>query len=97
MKIKSWQWEALLFVLASPMLASLALLRGVRHLFRLRQAIQPSVLCKTCGAQIMLIGLWRCPCGFTYQGHVLRTCPVCHSLIKMIRCHQCGTTKAIHL
>ena len=43
------------------------------------------VLCRNCGSAISLVGIWRCKCGYTYKGHLLRTCPVCSALPRMTR------------
>lgn len=93
--MKSWQWEAILFMFASPVLALRALVRFLRRLQLLREAVQWAIPCRTCGDQISLVGFWRCRCGFTYQGHLLRFCPVCGSFPKMIRCYKCGATEVI--
>lgn len=94
---KSWQWDAILFVLASPVLAVRAVVRAVRRLRFLHQATSTSVACSTCDGQIFLVGFWKCGCGFTYQGHVLRYCPVCGSFPGMVRCYQCGATMKVRI
>ena len=73
MRLKSWQGDLFLFVLASPILAIRAVTRGMQQVRFMRLATQPAVVCRTCGAQIVLYGFWRCRCGFTYQGHRFRT------------------------
>lgn len=97
MKSSRWKWDLLLLVLASPIFLLLAVVRGVRHVIRLPKAIQPAITCRACGHPISLVGLWRCGCGHTYQGHVLRYCPVCGALPKMIRCFNCQATEHVHL
>lgn len=97
MKLTTWKWDLLLFVLASPILALSALVRGIRGLIFLRKAVQPAVTCRTCGHKISLVGFWRCGCGYTYEGHLLRYCPVCGSLPRIIRCYNCQATKSVHL
>jgi hypothetical protein len=93
--MKRWHWDALLFALASPILAVRGVLRFVRHIMFLRIAIQPTLPCNTCGDTIHLLGMWRCGCGATVEGHLLRACAVCHSFPAMIRCHRCGATQAV--
>jgi hypothetical protein len=93
--MKRWHWDFALFILASPILAARTIIRFVRHLAILRLTVQPTLPCPTCGALIYLVGMWRCGCGFTGEGHLLRFCPVCHSFPGMIRCVRCGATVAV--
>jgi hypothetical protein len=93
--VKSWQWNLALFILASPILAVRGTVRLVRRARLLYQAARPTMPCGTCGEEISLVGLWRCRCGYTYQGHVLRYCPVCGAFPLMVRCYQCGTTERV--
>ena len=81
-----------LWILASPILL-------VKRIFRLRNqwrfyrmSYTPRIACRNCQATISLVGLWRCGCGFTYSGHLLRFCPVCDALPRMVRCFNCGVT-----
>jgi hypothetical protein len=74
----SWiDWA--LFVIASPVLFFQASRRGLERYRFVRLAMQAEILCE-CGAPISLVGLWRCSCGFTYRGHLLRQCPVCDTI-----------------
>jgi len=41
-------------------------------------------------SRFSLVGLWRCSCGFTYRGHLLRSCPVCREYSVRGRCYRCG-------
>ena len=84
--------EFVLWLLASPFLALRALVRAVRRVRYWRVAYAPSLPCGHCGEPIFLVGEWRCGCGHTYRGHVLRECPVCGSLPRMVRCFRCGLT-----
>ena len=59
MRLKAWHWRLVLFVFASPVLFILAVYRMVRHVRFVRVARQPSVECRNCGVQIMLLGFWR--------------------------------------
>lgn len=97
MKTAAWKFDLLLRVLASPFALLLALIQGTARLVRLRKAIQPTITCRTCGHSISLVGLWRCGCGYTYQGHLLRYCPVCGSFPRVIRCFHCQATEVVHL
>jgi hypothetical protein len=84
--------DVVLWVLASPILF-------VKWLFRLRRkwrfyrvSYTPWLICKNCGSRISLVGIWRCSCGYTAKTHLLRHCPECHSLPRMVRCFVCGVT-----
>ena len=93
--MKEQHVDLVLFLLASPALAVIASVKAIRRFSRLRLAVQPRIECGTCGEDIVLVGFWRCGCGFTYRGHVLRICPVCGSFPKMIRCFECGATEKV--
>ena len=80
-----------LWILASPIYVALALRRLARNYRFLRIASRPHIRCE-CGAEVSLVGLWRCSCGFTYRGHLLTVCPVCGSLPCVVRCYRCGVT-----
>ena len=99
--MKRGHWDVVLFILASPhihlqvhgeVVASDSM--ASRRLFCGRRS-NPQLPCKTCGGTINLLGMWRCGCGATMEGHLLRACPVCHSFPAMIRCHRCGATQAV--
>jgi len=83
--------DAVLFVLASPILAVKAVRRALERYRFFRLAMRPTLVCE-CGSQVTLVGFWRCSCGFTYRGHLLRVCPVCGSLPCVVRCYRCGVT-----
>lgn len=83
--------DIVLFLLASPVLAVRALVRLRRRYRLLRVATASAVSC-VCGSEVSLVGLWRCSCGFTYRGHVLRVCPVCWTAPLFVRCYRCGVT-----
>lgn len=89
--MKKFIIDAGLFLLASPVLLLRALVRAYRQYMLLRVAMEPSLWC-ACGAEVSLVGLWRCSCNFTYQGHLLRLCPVCGTIPKVVRCYRCGVT-----
>ena len=88
---KHWWVTPLLYSLASPVLAVKAARTGWRKARFLAVASSAFIACD-CGAEISLVGLWRCSCGFTYKGHLLTLCPVCGSLPCMVRCYACGVT-----
>jgi hypothetical protein len=92
---KQWLVDLVLFLLASPILAVRLGIRVVRQLGVLRKSMMPSIPCRTCGAEISLVGLWECGCGFTYRGHLLRYCPVCGLFPNMIRCYRCKATEKV--
>ena len=89
-------FDVLLFVLASPILLIKSISRAVKRYRFLRISYASSIRC-ACGQQIQLLGMWRCSCGFTYRGHVLRVCanPNCRVLPAMVRCFSCGTTELL--
>jgi hypothetical protein len=93
--MKPRYWDAILFLLASPIIAFVAVRRGARRFALLRKALRPALTCRTCGDRIVLVGMWRCGCSFTYQGHYLRFCPVCDSFPRMVRCYRCGATEKV--
>lgn len=80
-----------LFVLASPVMLVIFLYRSWKHVQFLRIATAASCVCQ-CGRPVSLVGMWRCSCGFTYRGHLMRICPVCGRLPSMVRCWVCGVT-----
>jgi hypothetical protein len=83
--------DLVLLVLSSPILVAQAL-RRTRERYRfLRLAMESEMPCE-CGATVSLVGYWRCSCGFTYRGHLLRVCPVCWSIPCIARCYRCGVT-----
>jgi hypothetical protein len=85
-----WLW-----LLASPVLLVTGSLKLIRHLRFLHLATKPAVLCRTCGTEISLVGFWRCACSYCYNGHLLRICPLCGTLPRLIRCYQCGATQLL--
>src|SRR5262245_49605259 len=87
--------DVILLVFASPVLLANGLLRLFQQCLFCRWAYTPSLPCGTCGETVSLVGMWRCVCGFTYQGHVLRVCPVCNACPRMVRCFACGATERL--
>jgi hypothetical protein len=85
----------LIRVLAFPVVVALGLLKAIRALRSARYAWASSLTCRHCGSSIALVRAWRCSCGFTYVGSVLRQCPVCSARPVMARCDQCGMTRKI--
>ncbi len=84
-----------LWLLASPVLAAKAAFLGVRRINFWRVSYMTSITCQSCQAEISLVGIWKCPCGFTYRGHLLIVCPVCQSVPRMARCFGCGSTEKL--
>jgi len=81
-----------MWLLATPVFLINGVLRSVRRYKFWSMAYRPRIRCQTCNAVISLVGMWECRCGYTYVGHVLRQCPVCETLPRMVRCFCCGTT-----
>ena len=94
-KGSGWLWDSVLWIAASPVYALFALPRMARRVRLARITVQQSMPCRTCGREVSLIGFWRCGCGFTYRGHLLRLCPVCGTLPELIRCEHCGATEKV--
>src|SRR5262245_2927595 len=88
--MKSFAVDILLWCLASPILFLKWLVRTAKRIRFWRTAYTPHIPCRSCGARISLVGMWRCGCGYTYKGHLLRHCPLCHSLPRVVRCMDCG-------
>jgi hypothetical protein len=95
--LKSIVIDAVLWVLASPMLLAKGLLGVIGRCKFYRIAYTPRIVCRNCRGTISLVGMWRCGCGFTYRGHLLRECPVCHAWPAMVRCFECGLMLAAGL
>jgi len=89
--LKRVLWDVVLFLIASPVLAVLALHRASRGFSFFLSASRAEIRCE-CGAVVALVGLWKCGCGFTYRGHLLTQCPVCTSVPCVVRCYRCGIT-----
>jgi len=80
------------YILALPFLAFGAAKASLRYLHTLKRAITTSLVCSNCEQSVPLVGMWRCECGFTYKGHLMRPCPICHRVPKVARCFNCGIT-----
>jgi hypothetical protein len=93
--VTDFVWDLVLVVLASPVLMVEWLVRAIRRWRFSRLSYTPRIICRNCGEAISLVGIWRCGCGYTYRGHLLRKCLVCRSLPRMVRCHQCGVTEKL--
>ena len=87
--------DLVLGILASPVLCAKGLCRAVRHVNFLRVSYQIKLVCRNCGAEVSLVGQWECSCHYRYQGHVLRKCPVCASVPRMVRCFGCGISQKL--
>ncbi len=85
--------DLILWVLASPILLIKWLFRLQRRCRFWRMAYTPQIVCPSCRSRISLVGIWTCStCRYTYRGHVMRKCPVCGALPRMVRCYECGVT-----
>lgn len=69
--------------------------RSVFLIRRLKRSVQTIIVCSNCSKEVSLTGMWQCVCGFQYAGHILKVCPVCHSVPNIIRCPNCGVTTLI--
>jgi hypothetical protein len=87
--------EIVWWVVATPILLGRFILHAFRSFDFWALAYRHEIPCRNCGDPISLVGIWRCQCGYTYQGHLLRSCPVCDALPRMARCFQCGVTEEL--
>lgn len=92
--IKHWRWffVAMAYILASPFLLIWGVIKGIRYIRTLTKAVTPAIVCSNCHHPVSLVGLWRCGCGFTYRGHLLHPCSICHRVPRVVRCHRCNVT-----
>jgi hypothetical protein len=96
MKKLSITLTVLAYVLALPFLLVWAVIRLVRYVRVLCRAVTPALTCGHCRQETPLVGIWQCQCGYTYPGHLLCLCPICHRVPRVARCIHCGvTTKLI--
>lgn len=93
--MKQFAFDAFLFLLASPILLVRSCLRLVRLVKFWRTAYSTEVACVFCHSPISLLGTWRCGCGYQYEGHLLRHCPICRSLPRVARCVSCGASRLL--
>jgi hypothetical protein len=84
--------DLVLWVFASPILLVEYLVRLSRWIRYWKVSYTTSFPCRNCGESISLVGIWQCGCRYVYKGHVLRTCPICSSLPRLVRCYACGLT-----
>jgi hypothetical protein len=80
------------YILAMPFLLVWGIERAVRYCCLLVCSVSSAVICRGCGQEVALLGIWQCQCGFTYRGHLLRPCPVCNCVPKAARCLHCRAT-----
>ena len=85
----------LAYILALPFLAVWAVIRLVKYIGLLKRSVAPALDCNNCHRPIALVGMWACQCGFTYTGHLLRPCPICHRVPRVVRCHRCNVTTKV--
>lgn len=87
--------DFLWWLMACPIRFLRWIIRMARRLQFWRAAYAPEIRCGNCGAAISLVGIWKCGCQFTYRGHLLRECPICGSMPRMVRCFNCGVTERL--
>lgn len=88
-------WDVVLWIFASPIYVMQWLWRAALRWRFLLLAYTPRIICRNCHLPVSLVGFWRCRCGFTYSGHLLRVCPVCRTRPRMARCYACGATERL--
>jgi hypothetical protein len=79
-KANSLMVDLALWVLASPILLVKGVVQCWHRYHSWRTAYTVRIVCRSCGQEISFVGMWRCACGYTYRGHLLRHCPVCGAL-----------------
>ena len=84
-----------LVLFASPILLARSLVRLSRRIWFWRVAYSSALTCFYCRSAISLLGMWRCSCAYTYTGHLLRRCPHCGALPRMVRCLECGVCRML--
>ena len=87
--------DLLWWVLASPFMFAAWIVRVIQNLKFWKMAYTSEIPCSNCGASISLVGIWRCGCRYTHRGHLLRECPICGSMPRMVRCFNCGVTERL--
>jgi hypothetical protein len=92
--IKPWRMVliSLAYILALPLLAVWGIVRLVKYVHVLKRSVASAVSCGNCHRAVALVGMWACQCGFTYTGHLMRPCPICHRVPKVARCYHCNAT-----
>lgn len=88
-------YEIVRWLLLAPIILVRFILGAFRSFDFWFMSYRPEILCRNCGATISLVGIWRCRCGYTYKGRLLRSCPVCDVLPRMARCFGCGVTQEL--
>ena len=84
--------KVLSYVIGGPILLPWLMYRFVIYLRKMSVGGDVVRTCTSCGASIPLVGIWRCQCGYTFRGHLLTSCPMCHSIPVLVRCSQCQVT-----
>jgi len=87
--------NVVLWLLASPVLFARGLIGLVQRIRFYRMAYRAEIVCRHCGGAISLMNIWKCHCGYTAPSHLLRECPICGSLPRMVRCYACGATERL--
>src|SRR5260370_31399815 len=93
--VKSFVIALVSWPLASPILFLRFMHRAFQRWQFWRMAYTSPIVCRGCRSPIWLVGIWRCGCGYTYRGHLLRACPVCRSLRRIVPCFASGVTKKL--
>jgi hypothetical protein len=84
------------YMLALPFLIIWGMIRIARYVRLLTLSVSPSIACIGCRSEVALLGIWRCRCGFTYKGHLMRPCPVCARVPRVVRCLNCSVTTQLN-
>lgn len=89
MRVHRSRYSLAIHLMALPAAVLFAI---ARNLWAARNALRTRMRCRHCGNEMALVRAWRCGCGHTFVGSVLRKCEVCGSRPLVIRCNDCGLT-----
>jgi rRNA maturation protein Nop10 len=93
--MKEFSINLILWILASPILFVLWILRTARNIRFWKMSYTLSIPCSHCGARVPLVGIFRCGCGATTRSHLLDRCGICGSIARIARCGTCGVTQKL--
>ncbi|MHB8174775.1 MAG: hypothetical protein ACYDFU_10005 [Nitrospirota bacterium] len=87
--------------LDSPGLVGVSVVLLALHLLTFRvipvsRWIQESLIreatCTICGAQVEIVNLYKCGCGYTQARHAFSPCPMCGTSFQWVICPECESS-----
>lgn len=87
--------------LNSPGLVGVSVILLMLHLLTFRiipvsRWIQESLIreatCTICGAEVELVNLYKCGCGYTHVWHAFSPCPMCRASFQFVICPECESS-----